>query len=312
MDNQDKIFDKIRAASQKAETKDFPGMEKVWARVDEKLDKKVLKTKNKLWKKIAVAASVLLLISIAYQVIKPTNEIQIIKNNIVTIDSIKKISPKPASQAITYTNIDTVKVDSILESTRIVSNKAKNRTKSNAVVMQKTETPQTQQEVIERATYNKENLKKQSSRFNRGQVYDAIVVSRSQESERVEEQAEVVSSKSAPIYAAPLVVIDGRALTSKKSKSMGTTEKEVLSNLNTNDIESLIVLKEPLYIINDIHYSEEELFGTNPTSPYAPLNKQEIESIEILQKDEAIKKYGDKGKKGAVIISTKNHKPVGQ
>lgn len=51
MDNQDKIFDKIKTASQKAETMDFPGMEKVWARVDEKLDKKALKTKNKLWKK---------------------------------------------------------------------------------------------------------------------------------------------------------------------------------------------------------------------------------------------------------------------
>ena len=61
MDNQDKIFDKIKTASQKAETMDFPGMEKVWARVDEKLDKKALKTKNKLWKKIAIAASVLLL-----------------------------------------------------------------------------------------------------------------------------------------------------------------------------------------------------------------------------------------------------------
>ena len=30
-------------------------------------------------------------------------------------------------------------------------------------------------------------------------------------------------------------------------------------------------------------YTEQELFGPNPTSPYAPLNKQKIESISILK-----------------------------
>ena len=40
MDNQDKIFNKIKNASQKAEEKDFPAFEKVWMRVEEKLDKK--------------------------------------------------------------------------------------------------------------------------------------------------------------------------------------------------------------------------------------------------------------------------------
>lgn len=108
------------------------------------------------------------------------------------------------------------------------------------------------------------------------------------------------------------MVIDGQALSSKKSKNMGNTGMEIASNLKNNDIESVLVLKEPLYIINGVEYSEEELFGSNPTSPYVPLNKQEIQSIEILQNDEAITKYGDKGKKGVVIITTKNRKPVGK
>ena len=62
MDNQDKIFDKFKKAAENSEQKDFPGMDKVWARVEEKLDKKEDKKAISLWKKIAIAASVLLLI----------------------------------------------------------------------------------------------------------------------------------------------------------------------------------------------------------------------------------------------------------
>ena len=49
-------------------------------------------------------------------------------------------------------------------------------------------------------------------------------------------------------------------------------------------------------------YSEKEVFGPNPTSPYYPLNKQEIESISIYQDEEAIELYGEKGNKGVVVI----------
>ena len=122
-------------------------------------------------------------------------------------------------------------------------------------------------------------------------------------------QSDLVQSRAA---ASPLVVVNGQALTAKKSKALGSTGAEVASNLEKDTVESILVLKEPLYIINDVEYSEEELFGTNPTSPYAPLNKQEIKTINILQNDEAITIYGDKGKKGVVIITTKNRKPVGK
>ena len=57
-------------------------------------------------------------------------------------------------------------------------------------------------------------------------------------------------------------------------------------------------------------YTEQELFGPNPTSPYTPLSEQEIDSITVLQQEKAITIYGQKGKKGVVIISTKNGKPA--
>ncbi len=105
--------------------------------------------------------------------------------------------------------------------------------------------------------------------------------------------------------APPLLVIDGEAVTNNKK----STEKE-LSEMNPEELEEVIYLKEPLYIINGVHYSEKEMFGPNPTSPYAPLDQQEIIKLVILQDKEAIEKYGKKGEKGVVIITTKNAKPV--
>jgi hypothetical protein len=105
-----------------------------------------------------------------------------------------------------------------------------------------------------------------------------------------------------------LVVIDGKKVNDEVI--YGTNDKFEASRYDEENLESMVYLKEPLYIINGVHYSEEDLFGSHPTSPYAPLDQQEIEKIEILQGKEAIKKHGDKGKKGVVIIATKDGKPA--
>ena len=86
MDNQDKIFEKIKNAAQKGEEKDFAVFEKVWSRVEEKLDKKEDKKAIVLWKKLAIAASLLLFFSLGYQFLKSDSEIIIpkeIKENTV-------------------------------------------------------------------------------------------------------------------------------------------------------------------------------------------------------------------------------------
>lgn len=96
----------------------------------------------------------------------------------------------------------------------------------------------------------------------------------------------------------PLLVIDDKA-----------EDLQNIGKLNPEDVESIVVLAEPLYIINGVEYSEKEVFGPNPTSPYSPLNEQDIETISILQKEKATEIYGKKGEKGVVIITTKNGKP---
>lgn len=93
MENQDKIFEQFNDASKKAETKDFPAMEKVWARVEEKLDKKEDKKTISLWKKIGIAASLLLFFSLGYQFLKTDeNTIDTPKNPVVTQEKENTIS----------------------------------------------------------------------------------------------------------------------------------------------------------------------------------------------------------------------------
>ena len=97
----------------------------------------------------------------------------------------------------------------------------------------------------------------------------------------------------------PLLVFDDKV-----------ANKQSVKEVEMDDIESIVELPDPLYIINGVEYTEQELFGPNPTSPYTPLSEQDIDSISILQDEKAISIYGQKGKKGIVIISTKNGKPA--
>ncbi|GGD31350.1 VWA domain-containing protein [Flavobacterium orientale] len=95
MENQDKLYDKMKQAAKNAESNSFPGMEKVWARVEEKLDKKEDKKVIILWKKWAIAASLLLFVSIGYQFLKSDKEVIKNENPIVieNKDTIQNVSP---------------------------------------------------------------------------------------------------------------------------------------------------------------------------------------------------------------------------
>ncbi|MFY0482166.1 hypothetical protein ACI6PS_06125 [Flavobacterium sp. PLA-1-15] len=85
----------------------------------------------------------------------------------------------------------------------------------------------------------------------------------------------------------PLVVVDGKVV-------YYTSLKDCCKGIKDDDIESMSVLKYPLYIINGVAYKEMELFGPRPTSPYYPLVDQEIVSIEIIRKKQtAVELHGN-------------------
>jgi hypothetical protein len=293
MDNQDNLFNKIKSAAENAETKDFPSMEKVWSRIDAKLDTKVEKKHNNNWKKLLVAASIVLVVTIGYQFLKTEKEIVSPNNEIVT-----KEVEKPIIQ------------DSLENQNALVSSEIENpniKENADAILKEQVASPSTivsSEAIVEnknyltapKATPNSAPAVHSDGTWYGNRNFDSRGV-QYQDAENVstnlEKKKEQVAKKMEP-----LIIVEGKATTLK------TTD------LEDENLESILELPNPIYYINSVLYTEEELFGPNPTSPYAPLNKQKIESTTVLHPEKAVKIYGEKGKNGVVIITTKDGKPV--
>lgn len=303
MNTEDKLYNKIKSAADKGATSDFSGMDKVWNRVEDKLDAKASKLESSKWKKIAVAASILVIGTIAYNFFHNEPEIITHENTVVVNDSIlsnttnavvetseekqlEKTETKFENPNI-VTNADAILEKQIEEEPVVVTTIKK----TNPLVVSdevQTEEIVMEDKAIENYDYNQGNSFVASSKKEQNTRYSNYTVT------------ETAAPKSAyqEKKLNPLVVVDGEA-----KKGMKVEE------LNGSELDSVVYLKEPLYIINGKEYSEQELFGPNPTSPYAPLNQQDIISTTIYQGEDATKLYGEKGEKGVVIITTKNGKP---
>ena len=316
MNSEDKIYNKIKSASHKGE-KDFPGMDKVWNRVEEKLDNTIVVQKKNTWQKLAIAATVLLSFSIIYhfvsndEIIKDKNEIT--NSVIVSNDSVKKIINK-AKEVVVDNSIPTQLENKI--NPNITSNK------TSAIIIDdsaiKMEVKEGQYDAEEKGSITNELNKnigtenevsfKNSALNSSSSNTDYLAPTKKYEAtvKPVQSKYKATKSKSAaPVQQnKDLVVIDGIAM----DKSYNA-EKE-LDKINSEEIADTTYLPNPLYIINGIEYSEESLFGKNPTSPYAPLDKQKITSTNILKPADATKNYGKKGENGIVIITTKDGKPA--
>ncbi len=297
MEHQDKIFEQFKKAAENQDNQDFPGMEKVWSRVDAKLNTEVFKTQKKTntnWKKFAVAASVVVGSVFAFQLWKEfdttkepiqnsvVESVQEEINSVIADDSSAIVSTE--EQVINNKENEKILEQQINGTNQVVISENKPISKDSMPIRAMAATPV---------------LEEKRADVNSG-FYDANAAKSSETKEsdyniKQEPAKSVTLGKKAP----PLVVVDGKA-----------TDKKVSDIKNSDDLETIVELKEPLYIINGKEYSEKELFGPNPTSPYNPLNKQEIESMSIYQDEEAIELYGDKGKKGVVVIKTKYGKPA--
>ena len=310
MDNQDKIFNKFKEAAENSEQKDFPGMDKVWARVEEKLDKKEDKKAISLWKKIAIAASLLLLISIGSQFIKSDKttiqnstvvnkeniEQNILEKNKAVVASDSVLIPKPEALKILDKQVTTQ--NNVAENTAYVS-EATGAGSADAIISQEPANAPIQAEYALEEDNN--NLKDKAAQ---NLDYSRTIERESAKVAFADKQTQVAKKS------APLIILNGNAIAHSDDQKRDKMMQAELPNLQPENVDSLVVLDAPLYIIDGIYYSENDLFGKNPTSPYAPLNKQEIKTITVLQDLEATSKYGEKGKKGVVIITTKTGKPT--
>jgi len=310
MDNQDKIFNKFKEAAENSEQKDFPGMDKVWARVEDKLDKKEDKKAIALWKKIAIAASLLLLISIGSQFIKSDKttiqnstivnkekiEQNILEKNKSVVSSESPLVPKP--EAVKILDKPIISENNAAETSVYVTEAVGAGTADAIIIEEPTAAPVQADYALEEDNNNLKDKAAQNSDYSR-------TVERESAKVAFADKQSQMTKKSAP-----LIVLNGNAIAHSDDQKRDKMMQAELPNLQPENVDSLVVLDAPLYIIDGIYYSENDLFGKNPTSPYAPLNKQEIKTITVLQDLEATSKYGEKGKKGVVIITTKTGKPT--
>ena len=296
MGTEEKLYKKIQQAAENAEQKDFPGMEKVWARVEDKLETQTLQKEKHLWKKLAVAASIVLVGTLAFFLLQEKENVIIPENTITTIDSSKNTIPTPESANGFVNTTPEIKKEAeqilqqqiVIQNNIVINDTINYKSKKEVIIP----TPIAMEEVQEMAktslvpSYN-------NSMSNSASINNSGYLAKGKRHDVTMNSAEKTQEKDKKIANDDLVLVDGELT------------KESLSNLNPDDIDSIIELKEPIYFINGVEYSEESLFGENPTSPYAPLSKQKIEKIEVLQPTDAIKIYGKKGEKGVVIISIK-------
>jgi hypothetical protein len=309
MNTEDKIYKKIQQASEKGE-KDFLSVDKLWNRVEEKLDTQVIIKKKNTWQKIAVAASIALLGTLIYiftlekeNLTKEQNVPKVDSNEIiVSTDSTEKLIRKVKENVTLETQKDKKSNTEILSNaySEFSTSKIEKQVEASKINLE----PSKDVYLNLNSTIN--NFSNMASTNNnyilKGKVFDAIEVNMNQnvnyELKETDKKIEIPTS--------PLLVIDGKVIKNKYSND--NIEASIEQINEDEDVETVIVLKEPLYIINGMEYTEESLFGKNPTSPYAPLNKQKIKSVEVLQAPEAQARFGEKGKKGVVIITTKNGK----
>ena len=295
MGTEEKLYKKIQQAAENAEQKDFPGMEKIWARVEDKMETQTLQKEKHLWKKLAVAASIVLVGTLTFFLLQEKENIVIPENTITTVDSSKNTIPTPESANGFVNTTPEIKKEAeqilqqqiVIQNNIVINDTINYKSKKEVMIP----TPIAMEEVQEMAktslvpTYNN-NISNSASANDSGYLAKGKRYDLANSVNLLKENDKKVTNED-------LRLIDGKLT------------KESLSNLNPDDIDSIIELKEPIYFINGVEYSEESLFGENPTSPYAPLSKQKIEKIEIIQPADAVKIYGKKGEKGVVIISIK-------
>ncbi|WP_347049983.1 hypothetical protein [Flavobacterium olei] len=313
MDNQDKLFDKIKEASQNAEFKDFPGMEKVWSRVEEKLDKKEDKKTISLWKKVAIAASLLLLISLGSQFLQ-SDENAVNETPKVVLDQKEKDKDpiNTESNEIISTNSEIVTTEEGAKILEIQKERQKTVAVQETIVPKTTlaqpiSSPKISAEAVTAAPAQKDYISESNEMYAQEEKISGSLERNERESAKVAFAARETQKAKKP---APLVILNGNAMAHSDAAKRDKMMRSEIENVKPENMDSLLILDEPLYIIDGIYYSENDLFGNNPTSPYAPLDKQDIKTITILQDLEATSKYGEKGKKGVVIITTKNGKPT--
>jgi hypothetical protein len=307
MEKNNDIFNQFKNASEKSEQRSHPINEAIWDKIETNLDTKVLRKKNKIWKRLAIAASLLFFISMTFVFLQKENPKNTIENSMVVTDSVSKISlPEEnlAVEELDKTEIETkIKENkNIQPNAKIILDKAIESEADNAVVLTKPENNSGYIENIERSSLVEKS--KKETRFSPPKFEARGVIAAP-----INTEIEVANDQVKPKPEPPLLILNNKAVTGESGKKYRNLTDSKMNEIGKENLENVVYLAEPLYVIDGKQYTEDEMYGENPTSPYAPLSNQEIVNTVVLQGKEATKAFGKKGEKGVLIITTKNGKP---
>jgi Ca-activated chloride channel family protein len=309
MENQHKIENQYKKAAQKEETKDFASMEKVWSRVEEKLDAKEDKKTIVTWKRIGIAASLLLVGTLGYNYFNEQSPIET-KNPVV----IENNEPK-TNQPI------------VIEETTV-------RDKEERI------------EILEKQLNKQTVFKSNESTFqNKDEIIESVDDAENYEMEEVVLQGYSITSAKERTTSAVSIVNSNQIETIPKSKSRSKKFREgdkmseditkgyispankTIAQVPTASLDQVlqgnvpggsikvgsgqprqsgtIVIRgrntpqneiELLFIVDGVPVSEENFKNINPAH---------IASLNVLKDSSATALYGSRGSNGVIVAKTK-------
>jgi len=309
MENQHKIENQYKKAAEKAETKDFASMEKVWSKVEEKLDAKEDKKAIVTWKRIGIAASLLLIGTLGYnyfneqspkEILNPivieNNELK--TNQPVVIEETKVLDKEERieilekqlnKQTVVKTDVQVTNEDESVEVAEV--DKDAENYDLNEVVLQgyKSKTKTTVMTSV--ATVSSSEAKKTKSRSKKSRDgdkkvennqtgYIAVVGDKTQNAP----SNAVIQSLQGQVAGANISSFSGQP---------GTNKTKVV----IRGVGSINNTKDPLYVVDGVPINQ---------SMFRNLNANDIENITVLKDASATSIYGNRGSNGVIVITTKN------
>jgi Ca-activated chloride channel family protein len=292
MENQDKLYEQFRDASQKSEAKDFPAMEKVWNHVEEKLDQKEERKGIVLWKKIAVAASLLLFFSLGYQFLKSDKQVnpKVTPDNNVVIQETPPIIAPVEQPAIIQKDAEIILKKQLANPNTVAVSDVNHDEKE--IVEEDNSIYELDEIVVEAAPITK--MKKSLGYSSTVVSSESVEISSKGRGGRKAEKESTQNVNAAP-NPALLQSLQGRVAgvnIGYASNQPGSSQNIVLRGISS--INGNI---DPLYVIDGVPANGDALRKLDPNS---------IESITVLKDASATVIYGSRAINGAIVITSKS------
>ena len=305
MENFNKNIDQLFSdESKKAEENTtFPSFEKVWEKVENRLDEVENTTKKRIipiWLPYSIAASLVFTFGIMY-----------FFNQKETISNYSNIASNGSNELIDNqnfkNNLDSAKIAKLDQSIKqnIKESHLNETSKNDNIVKTKISLPQA---LADHSISNQENV----SSYNNAEADktkeiavnddNQIMLAKAAPSPKVESNASIESEGIIETKKYKSAEVSRMSLNNQKTSEQLTAmaEQPSFSDYVVNNDEDFKISRkhasEPLYIVDG--YVADAKFLKN-------YNKRKITSLNIVEGDSAKKLYGNLAKKGVVVITTK-------